>query len=559
MADIEVNGNPLYVDAKDPNAYKSIQDAIDAASPGCNIQVITGYYPSFVINKPGIKIQPASKSDNVIILADSKQTVTIDFEGDTPAEIHGLKFGHTAVESKINFQKMIKIFLSKKKTHMQSTENITTNFAEFYHSDLNHVALLRVSKGHLICTNCLFSYKLLAKSLEYLISAVILEEDTKTVMRNCEIAGNKHYLSCGMLIHKANAEIENCKIHNHGFGGFSVFLKKSNRFECKNSIIFRNKIGGIDLNNQEGSLLLTGNKIINNVGYGIKCGLKTVGTISKNQLINNTIGIYLVSSECHILKNVVKKSIQSGIVSTIKDEMGNKSEIKMNTITENKENGILIEGANNVTLVQSNYKISHNNERGVLIRNHAFPEITSNSIYGNMKQGVLIQEDAAAKIIKNSIYKNIKANIALGGEFNDKSVIIYNKIYSSAAEGIFAMKTGPLVIHNNDVFENYDGIVLSESHADVKANTIHDNFVNGLFFIDGSNPTITNNIIEKNEGIGLLIKDTSAPTLEGNRITDNEINVASENKKIGMNVWTDNNNNGQQNDIFAKTGFCNIF
>lgn len=559
MEAISSESNCLYVDPSNHKTFRNIQDAINVAQPGTRIKVVTGYYPNFVINKPGITIEPAGNLENVVILADSAQTVRIEFDGMSPAVLIGLKFGHTAVESKINYQKMIKILLSKKKTNLKSNESLDTNFSEYYQSDPNQIALLRVVKGEVICHKCLFSYKLLAKSLEYLISAIILEENTRTVMKNCEIAGNKNYSTCGILINKADLEMEDCKVYNHGYGGISVFLQNNNRFDCKGNMIFKNKLSGIDLSCREGTVTITGNIILGNDGFGVRCGIKTKALITKNKISNNTTGICLVSSEANILKNVIKGCEQFGILSTTKDSFDNRSEIKLNSITENKLSGIVIEGANNATLVQSNFKIAHNLECGVLVRKQAFPEIVNNSIYANIHQGVLIQEDAAAKIIQNNIYKNIKANIALGGVSNDKSVIIYNTLYSSSAEGIFCMKTGTLAIHNNDIFSNYEGIILSESHADVKANTIHENLINGILVMDGSNPAINNNIIEKNEAVGLLVKDSSEPKVESNRITDNEINIACENKHLTHAIWDFNQNNGQHNDLFIKHRFCIIF
>ena len=61
-------------------------------------------------------------------------------------------------------------------------------------------ALLRITKGNVVAYRCLFSFKLLTKSVEYNTIAIIAEEDNAVKLVNCEIAGNKTYATTGIVV-----------------------------------------------------------------------------------------------------------------------------------------------------------------------------------------------------------------------------------------------------------------------------------------------------------------------------------------------------------------------
>ena len=60
----------------------------------------------------------------------------------------------------------------------------------------------------------------------------------------------------------------------------------------------------------------------------------------------------------------------------------------------------------------------------------------------------------------------MKANIACGGEASGKTRIMYNYIENSKQEGIFVIDgERELVIEDNQVENNHDGVVLVNSEA----------------------------------------------------------------------------------------------
>jgi hypothetical protein len=85
-------------------------------------------------------------------------------------------------------------------------------------------------------------------------------------------------------------------------------------------------------------------------------------------------------------------------------------------------------------------------------------------------------EGSFANIISNKIEKNVKANIALGGVKSGLTEIKFNLIESSKAEGIFIIEgEDKLLIEENEIVGNHDGIVLVESLGTCKANVIKEN------------------------------------------------------------------------------------
>ena len=82
-------------------------------------------------------------------------------------------------------------------------------------------------------------------------------------------------------------------------------------------------------------------------------------------------------------------------------------------------------------------------------------------------------EGSFAKIISNKIDQNIKANIALGGNYSGMTKIKYNYIENSKSEGIFVVEgEEKLIIEDNQIEGNNDGIVLVNSLGIIKNNVI---------------------------------------------------------------------------------------
>jgi len=150
----------------------------------------------------------------------------------------------------------------------------------------------------------------------------------------------------------------------------------------------------------------------------------------------------------------------------------------------------------------------------------------SNTINHNYNQGILLVEGSFATIIANKIEKNIKANIAFGGLGCGKTHILFNLIDASKSEGIFVIEGEEgVLIEENEVVGNHDGIVLVECKGTVKGNVIKENQRSGILTANNTSSLLEGNIIEENWTAGILIKDPSIPEMKKNEVSKNYYQV----------------------------------
>ena len=144
-------------------------------------------------------------------------------------------------------------------------------------------------------------------------------------------------------------------------------------------------------------------------------------------------------------------------------------------------------------------------------------------------------EGSYAKIISNKIDSNIKANIALGGARSGNTRIKFNYIENSKSEGIFVAEgEANLIVEDNQIVSNSDGIVLVNSDGQVRHNQIKQNSRSGVLSAGKTNATLFENWIE-DSSTGILIKDPSEPRLRNNMVQKNNVQVEME-RKGGQNL-----------------------
>ncbi len=83
-------------------------------------------------------------------------------------------------------------------------------------------------------------------------------------------------------------------------------------------------------------------------------------------------------------------------------------------------------------------------------------------------------------------------------------------ISNSPGVGINVIFSGPLKILRNDIFQNEDGMVLTESKPNIENNYIYENRNNGIACEKKSNPKMVENFINRNGGVGILLRHESA-------------------------------------------------
>ena len=289
-------------------------------------------------------------------------------------------------------------------------------------------------------------------------------------------------------------------------------------------------------------------------GIGVKVGVGARPKLFLNTIKDLNIGVYIVSSDPFIYRNSIL-NCKAGIISTVFQDFICEPRIKINEIKGHDENGILISGKNNMTIVISNTAIKDNRKAGIRVENSAFARIVNNKISNNLNQGILIVENSNAFIEGNYIYQNIKANIAFGGDSSENTVINNNKIFNSASEGIFIILAARCSITKNEIHGNYDGIICIESVPEISYNNIYRNRNNGVIMLRGSVPDMRQNNIYENEGVGLVFREKSYGPCLKNIVKDNEMDLIVEYKNSDMEKdrFFDINEIGQERRLPQET------
>lgn len=114
----------------------------------------------------------------------------------------------------------------------------------------------------------------------------------------------------------------------------------------------------------------------------------------------------------------------------------------------------------------------------------------------------------------------------MGGLATGLTKVMYNLIEFSKSEGIFVIEGEEnLLLEENEVVGNHDGIVLVESLGIVRGNVIKENQRSGILTANKTFCLLEANIIEENWTAGILIKDPSLPEMRKNEVSKNYYQV----------------------------------
>ena len=288
----------------------------------------------------------------------------------------------------------------------------------------------------------------------------------------------------------------------------------------------------------------------------MKIGVATKPKLFLNYIKDLRIGIHSISADPFIYRNLIA-DCNTGILSSVYEQYYNETRIKINEIRNCKEDGIVIKGVNNHTVVKNNTAIKSNKKAGIRVEEGARARITMNKISNNLHQGILVVEKSSAFIEGNYIYQNIKANIAFGGDSSENTIISKNKIFNSASEGIFIMMAGKCIIMSNEIYGNYDGISIIESVPELSFNNIFRNRNNGMLVMRGSMLNMRENNVYENEGVGLVLREKSFGKFVKNIVLDNEMDLAVEYETPDLNQIFIDNQIGKDRRIPVKSS-CNL-
>ena len=318
---------------------------------------------------------------------------------------------------------------------------------------------------------------------------------------------------------------------------------------------------GIYLQGQGARQVILRNKIHRVIGIGIRVHKGNKSKIKGCEIQRCRTGMEVVSADPLVVFNRVHQCYENGIIILAKEGLRCDGQFKFNTVTGNKDNGILCAGVNNHCRLEKNMEIASNRLAGIKVIESATVVINNNRIFGNFGQGILLVESSSAHIEQNDVYKNFKANIALGGDGSSDTVILRNRIHDSRAEGIFMIEAGFAWIHANEIGGNNDGIVMYDSSPLLLANDICENNRSGVIAGGVSFPRIERNLIAHNVQAGVYFRDEAVSKCLNNKLFNNyfQISAMAMSRTKLKDIIEDNDIEGEIESPDYIPHLCSIF
>lgn len=495
-------------------SHRSIQEAINDASPGTVIKVSPGLYSRPIhLNKPGLILQAIEANGECQISVKRGPVISVDLDVDQVAEIRGFKLIHNNDSLELEGGGWLKHLKLK--------------------NDMDCIML--VQGGTVVVEDCMFSLSRIKSPTP----GLVLTGGDCTI-RYCEIKGREELLSVGVLVYEASLTMLMCKVHKHGSGGFQSH--SSRQIHIKDCTFINNEGYGLSLHKSDFPITIESSLITQNSGPGVLINEHSNPTLLRNEIKYNEVGVEVLMADPRIEANQICYNFSDGVVFRSDTDTVCKGLVTENEIFEN-ENGVMCTGLLCSTEISDNPKIGHNRKAGVRVQDFAVIKICQNMIFENVHQGILLTNGTSANIHQNSIYGNLRANIAFG----DGDVIVAeNKIYNGRCEGIFMMHSRG-IIRDNEVFECNDGILSISSKPELQKNAIFHNRRTGVTLADKTKALVQENHIHHNTECGLYVRDSSKAVIKGNIMRDNAIQISfTSSKKLDLKeVHTENEVEGE--------------
>lgn len=392
-----------------------------------------------------------------------------------------------------------------------------------------------VQSGCLQLRNCKINMNFIVKlkpEHSPFVPAVLALNNSTVMLTLCDLRGSSLWQTVGIVAKCASVAVRDCSLTHFSGGAISSLVSEENTVKIIHCRIMFNRNFGVQLIGRSSIAdeyiserliykdpanlvrseirereIIKGCNIEKNEGPGLQICIPSTVLVIQNTILFNHNGVEVISADPRITENTISKNRENGILVKAMANMGAAPSIRGNSIRSNRHNGILCVGRSNKARIVANLDIGLNKYCGVKVQEQATPVINMNRIFRNLFQGILVVENSSAHIEKNKVYENIKANIAFGGDASADTVIKSNLISNGRCEGIFMVEAGSAYIQNNVVTKNYDGIIMITSCPELSSNRVLGNKNSGIIVMKDSRPRLYNNHITGNENVGLYVRD----------------------------------------------------
>jgi parallel beta-helix repeat protein len=218
--------------------------------------------------------------------------------------------------------------------------------------------------------------------------------------------------------------------------------------------------------------------------------------------------------------------------STIIDARGNESVVLIDSTSYVNVSGFTVQnGTNGLRLNNSNYCVLEDNNAvdntyGIYLGSVDYPSnfttVLNNAINNNTR-GLMLNSSSNNTISNNMIEFTTMEGILLTGNSNDNNIIGNN--ITDNDFGVNVSNSYNIVIENNNILFNYQGILSDYSSLVIVYNNISYNYYEGIGNMNYSDTYIGNNTITYNTCTGIAETHYSNATIDNNTISYNEVGI----------------------------------
>ncbi|OMJ91267.1 hypothetical protein SteCoe_6246 [Stentor coeruleus] len=498
--------------------YQTIQEAINAASPGTKIVVSSTLYTQPVfINKPGLVLESQEASSEVQITCSAGPIIYVSLNPGETCRIKGFKLIHTAVSRK----RLEALGNLGGETYLDMCESSRTSEHWVRNLKLSRSTncALWVDGGNVSIEDC----QVTLSSAKSPLPAIVINKGHLKI-ENCEIKGQGEVPTVGIYTIESDITVLKSKIYKHRSGGIIVYSKPTNKILISECQIIGNVNCGVYFLGEDSRPVIQRSKIAHNED-GIKIAQYNCAQIKGCEIKQNEKGVNVENADPFIFLNLIRGNREEGVYFHSEGDGRCDGKMMSNDLYEN-ENAVVCCGPACFPIIEGNGKVAKNKKAGIKVMDGAHAVILRNEIYENKTQGILLVKGSSAHIEKNNIYSNKKANVAFGGSENSDTTIVENSIFRGQAEGIFNLEGGTSWIKRNQIYENSDGIVLIDSYPVITMNSIYDNRRSGITVAGRSQPNIVDNEVLRNTAVGINIRDMATGLLLRNYAFGNLVQMA---------------------------------